>query len=70
MRLYLSDWLSHSGLNTLFFDLCTAPFVLSLEEDWMYMDHTVAIQVRPCPRVLSVHEARIKLKLKGFQIWY
>ena len=29
------------GLNTLFFDLCTAPFVLILEEDWMYMDEAL-----------------------------
>jgi hypothetical protein len=32
------------GLNRLFGDLCTAPFVLILEEDWMYMDGAVAAQ--------------------------
>ena len=32
------------GLNTLFFDLCTAPFVLILEEDWMFKDWAVADQ--------------------------
>jgi hypothetical protein len=30
------------GLNSLFFDMCTAPYVLILEEDWLYMDATVA----------------------------
>jgi hypothetical protein len=32
------------GLNTLFFDLCTAPFVLILEEDWLFMDGAIAEQ--------------------------
>jgi hypothetical protein len=30
------------GMNALIFDLCTAPYILLLEEDWLYMDEKVA----------------------------
>ena len=30
------------GMNALLFDLCTAPYILLLEEDWLYMDAAVA----------------------------
>ena len=32
------------GLNALFFDMCEAPYVLILEEDWLYMDSAIAEQ--------------------------
>ena len=32
------------GLNQLFFEMCTAPHVLILEEDWLYMDGDIAEQ--------------------------
>lgn len=30
------------GMNALIFDLCTAPYIILLEEDWLYMDAAVA----------------------------
>lgn len=30
------------GMNALLFDMCTAPYILLLEEDWLYMDAAVA----------------------------
>ena len=30
------------GMNALLFDLCTAPYIMLMEEDWLYMDATVA----------------------------
>ncbi|CAB9522715.1 expressed unknown protein [Seminavis robusta] len=30
------------GMNALMFDMCTAPYILLLEEDWLYMDGAVA----------------------------
>jgi len=35
------------GMNALLFDLCTAPYILLLEEDWLYMDKAVAEPTKP-----------------------
>jgi hypothetical protein len=32
------------GMNLLIFNLCTAPYILLLEEDWLYLDDLVATQ--------------------------
>ena len=32
------------GMNLLIFNLCTAPYILLLEEDWLYLDELVAEQ--------------------------
>lgn len=46
------------GLNSLFFELCQAPFILVLEEDWLFLDKTVAPQVTghfwPCEDTLKL----------------
>ena len=34
------------GMNLLMRDLCTAPYILLLEEDWLYLDDLVAPQTR------------------------
>ena len=35
------------GMNALMFDMCTAPYILLLEEDWLYMDAAVAEPTKP-----------------------
>lgn len=32
------------GMNLLIFNLCTAPYILLLEEDWLYLDELIAPQ--------------------------
>lgn len=32
------------GMNALIFDMCTAPYIMLLEEDWLYMDEAVVPQ--------------------------
>ena len=58
------------GLNTLFFELCTAPFVLILEEDWMYMDSSVVEQTswrrHAGARGLAATETLAKNGVKAF----
>lgn len=58
------------GLNTLFFDLCTAPFVLILEEDWMYMDEALVEQTpwrkRAIARAIAATEAASAQGIKAF----
>lgn len=52
------------GLNSLFFDMCTAPYVLILEEDWMYMDSSIATQVL----CLTLYRLTTTLYLKFQQV--
>jgi GT2 family glycosyltransferase len=35
-----------TGMNLLMFQLCTAPYILLLEEDWLYLDDVVANQTK------------------------
>jgi hypothetical protein len=60
---YVCAFVARIGLNTLFFELCTAPFVLTLEEDWMYMDSTMAPQVRGYTSACAV-----RVFCKGFGV--
>lgn len=41
------------GMNLLIFNLCTAPYILLLEEDWLYLDELVAPQTSERKRVIA-----------------
>jgi GT2 family glycosyltransferase len=41
------------GMNLLMFNVCRAPYILLLEEDWLYLDHLVATQTRNRKRAIS-----------------
>eukprot|EP00934_Nitzschia_sp_Nitz4_P009189 Nitzschia sp. Nitz4//scaffold59_size112058//110258//111966//NITZ4_004131-RA/size112058-augustus-gene-0.97-mRNA-1//1//CDS//3329555189//9179//frame0 len=41
------------GLNLLIFNLCTAPYILILEEDWLYLDELVAPQTEERKTVIA-----------------
>lgn len=51
------------GINLLTNNLCTAPYVLLLEEDWLYMDDIVADQTEQRKRAISTAIALVKTKL-------
>jgi hypothetical protein len=52
------------GINALYFELCTAPYVLILEEDWLYMDSSVSNQTmgrrHAVARALTVASAGLR----------
>lgn len=41
------------GMNLLIFNLCKAPYILLLEEDWMYLDELVATQTPERKRAIA-----------------
>ena len=41
------------GMNLLIFNLCQAPYILLLEEDWLYLDEIVATQTPERKRVVA-----------------
>ena len=45
------------GMNLLINNLCTAPYILLLEEDWLYLDELVAPQSEERKRVLATSVA-------------
>jgi hypothetical protein len=48
------------GMNLLIFNLCTAPYVLLLEEDWLYLDHIVATQTEERRRAIATSLALLE----------
>ena len=48
------------GMNLLIFDLCTAPYILLLEEDWLYLDELVAIQTPQRQRSIATSIALVE----------
>lgn len=55
------------GMNLLIFNLCTAPYILLLEEDWLYLDWIVATQTEERKRAIATAIALLEQKeLKSF----
>jgi len=54
------------GMNLLNFNLCTAPYILLLEEDWLYTDSTVAAQTPQRKRAISTAIALTEMDLFSF----
>lgn len=55
------------GMNLLIFNLCTAPYILLLEEDWLYLDWLVATQTEKRKRAIATALALLEQKeLKSF----
>jgi hypothetical protein len=48
------------GMNLLIFNLCTAPYILLLEEDWLYLDELVAPQTPERKRSIATSIALIE----------
>jgi hypothetical protein len=48
------------GMNMLINNLCTAPYVLLLEEDWLYLDEVVAPQTEERKRVIATSIALLE----------
>lgn len=48
------------GMNLLIFDLCKAPYILLLEEDWLYLDELVAPQTPERLRVIATSLALLE----------
>jgi GT2 family glycosyltransferase len=42
------------GMNLLIFNVCQAPYILLLEEDWLYLDYLVATQTTERKRAISM----------------
>ena len=57
------------GMNALIFDMCNAPYIVLMEEDWLYMDDAVAEQTEArksvVARALSVLMANPTVKAEG-----
>jgi hypothetical protein len=54
-------------MNLLIFNLCTAPYILLLEEDWLYLDWIVATQTEKRKRAIATALALLEQKeLKSF----
>jgi len=53
------------GMNLLIFNLCTAPYILLMEEDWLYLDDLVAEQTEKRKRAISTAIALTKSGLKA-----
>ena len=55
------------GMNLLIFNLCQAPYILLLEEDWLYLDEIVANQTPTRKRAIATAVALIQQRdLKSF----
>mmetsp|Transcript_34716 Transcript_34716/g.81858 ORF Transcript_34716/g.81858 Transcript_34716/m.81858 type:complete len:540 (+) Transcript_34716:272-1891(+) len=48
------------GMNLLVNNLCTAPYILLLEEDWLYLDEVVAIQTEERKRSIATSVALLE----------
>ena len=48
------------GMNLLIFNLCKAPYILLLEEDWLYLDRIVATQTDERKRVIATSLALLE----------
>jgi hypothetical protein len=48
------------GMNLLINNLCTAPYILLLEEDWLYLDDLVALQTPHRKRAIATSMALIE----------
>jgi hypothetical protein len=48
------------GMNLLIFDLCQAPYIILLEEDWLYLDELVALQTPQRKRSIATSVALIE----------
>lgn len=48
------------GMNLLIFNLCKAPYILLLEEDWLYLDHIVAPQTEERKRAVATSLALLE----------
>jgi len=48
------------GMNLLIFNLCKAPYILLLEEDWLYLDELVAEQTPQRKRVIATSLALLQ----------
>mmetsp|Transcript_33427 Transcript_33427/g.69925 ORF Transcript_33427/g.69925 Transcript_33427/m.69925 type:complete len:512 (-) Transcript_33427:143-1678(-) len=48
------------GMNLLINNLCTAPYILLLEEDWLYLDEIVAEQTEERKRVIATSVALLE----------
>ena len=48
------------GMNLLIFNLCKAPYILLLEEDWLYLDRVVATQTDERKRVIATSLALLE----------
>lgn len=48
------------GMNLLIFNLCTAPYILLLEEDWLYLDELVAPQSPERKRAIATSIALVE----------
>lgn len=52
------------GMNLLIFNLCKAPYILLLEEDWLYLDEVVAPQTPERKRVIATSLALLEATAK------
>jgi hypothetical protein len=53
------------GMNLLIFNLCNAPYILLLEEDWLYLDELVAPQTPERKRAIATSLALLEATAKN-----
>jgi hypothetical protein len=53
------------GMNLLIFNLCQAPYILLLEEDWLYLDEVVAPQTPERKRAIATSIALLEATAKN-----
>jgi hypothetical protein len=56
------------GMNLLIFNLCQAPYILLLEEDWLYLDDIVAEQTATRKRAITTAIALTHTNMTSFDL--
>jgi Glycosyl transferase family 2 len=56
------------GMNLLIFNLCQAPYILLLEEDWLYLDDIVAEQTAARKRAITTAIALTHTNITSFDL--
>lgn len=56
------------GMNLLIFNLCQAPYILLLEEDWLYLDDIVTEQTEARKRVITTAIALTHTNMTSFDL--